>query len=185
MTLLTKIWEQHLDEEKILNIVTAEKDVDGFNPLNMGNLAMRGREPLFIPCTPKGCIEILIRSGVEIMGKKAVVIGRSNIAGLPTSLLLQVTVLFIYSFNICTSTFLYLIFPNFVSFWQRHHATVTILHELSKNPDEITREADILVSAAGVPNLVRGHWLKPGAVVIDVGTFPIEVNTRAIFVYSF
>lgn len=95
MTLL-KIWEQHLDEEKILNMVSLEKDVDGFNPLNMGNLAMRGREPLFIPCTAKGCIELLLRSGVEIMGKKAVVIGRSNIAGLPTSLLLQVTVLFIY-----------------------------------------------------------------------------------------
>lgn len=68
-----------------------EKDVDGFHPLNMGNLALRGREPLFIPCTPKGCIELLLRSGVEIMGKRAVVIGRSNIVGLPTSLLLQVS----------------------------------------------------------------------------------------------
>lgn len=81
---------QHLDEEKILNSVKLEKDVDGFHPLNMGNLAMRGKEPLFISCTPKGCVELLIRSGVEIMGKNAVVIGRSNIVGLPTSLLLQV-----------------------------------------------------------------------------------------------
>lgn len=136
---------KHLDEEKILNMVSLEKDVDGFNPLNMGNLAMRGREPLFISCTAKGCIELLLRSGVEIMGKKAVVIGRSNIAGLPTSLLLQ-----------------------------RHHATVSILHALSKNPDQITRQADIVVTAVGVPNLVRGHWLKPGAVVIDVGTYPVE-----------
>lgn len=136
---------QHLDEGKILNVLKLEKDVDGFHPLNMGNLAMRGREPLFIPCTPKGCIELLIRSSVEIMGKNAVVIGRSNIVGLPISLLLQ-----------------------------RHHATVTIVHAFTKNPEQIAREADIVVTATGVPNLVRGNWLKPGAVVIDVGTFPVE-----------
>ncbi|XP_043704530.1 bifunctional protein FolD 1, mitochondrial isoform X2 [Telopea speciosissima] len=136
---------QHMDEEKILNAVSLEKDVDGFHPLNIGNLAMRGREPLFIPCTPKGCIELLVRSGVEIMGKKAAVIGRSNVVGLPISLLLQ-----------------------------RHHATVTLLHAFTKNPEEITREADIVVSAVGVANLVRGSWLKPGAVVIDVGTNPVE-----------
>ncbi|KAI4355949.1 hypothetical protein L6164_000005 [Bauhinia variegata] len=136
---------QHLNEEKVLDILSLEKDVDGFHPLNIGNLAMRGREPLFIPCTPKGCVELLIRSGVEIIGKKAVVIGRSNIVGLPTSLLLQ-----------------------------RHHATVTIIHPLTDSPEKIASEADIVVSAAGVPNLVRGNWIKPGAVVIDVGTTPVE-----------
>lgn len=136
---------QHLDEAKILNVISLEKDVDGFHPLNIGNLAMQGMEPLFVPCTPKGCIELLLQSGVEIMGKKAVVIGRSNIVGLPTSLLLQ-----------------------------RHHATVTVLHAFTKNPEKIAREADILVSAAGVPNLVRGSWVKPGAVIVDVGTNPIE-----------
>ncbi|XP_019162923.1 PREDICTED: bifunctional protein FolD 1, mitochondrial-like isoform X2 [Ipomoea nil] len=136
---------QHLNKEKILNMLSLEKDVDGFHPLNMGNLAVQGKEPLFIPCTPKGCIELLLRSGVEIMGKKAVVIGRSNIVGLPMFLLLQ-----------------------------RHHATVTIVHAFSNNPEIIAREADILIAAAGVPNLVRGSWLKPGAVVIDVGTTPIE-----------
>ncbi|KAF5205838.1 Bifunctional protein fold [Thalictrum thalictroides] len=136
---------QHMNEEKILHEVSLEKDVDGFHPLNIGNLAMRGREPLFIPCTPKGCIELLLRSSVEIMGKNAVIIGRSNIVGLPTSLLLQ-----------------------------RHHATVTTVHAFSKNPDAITCEADIVISAAGMPNLVRGNWLKPGAVVIDVGTNPVE-----------
>ncbi|XP_059463327.1 bifunctional protein FolD 1, mitochondrial isoform X3 [Corylus avellana] len=136
---------QHLNVGRILDLLSLEKDVDGFHPLNMGNLAMRGREPLFIPCTPKGCIELLIRSGLEIMGKKAVVIGRSNIVGLPTSLLLQ-----------------------------RHHATVSIIHAFTRNPEQITCEADIVVAAAGVPNLVRGNWLKPGAVVIDVGTNPIE-----------
>ncbi|XP_052175533.1 bifunctional protein FolD 1, mitochondrial [Diospyros lotus] len=136
---------RHLDEEKILNALSLEKDVDGFHPLNMGNLAMTGREPLFIPCTPKGCVELLLRSDVEIMGKKAVVIGRSNIVGLPVSLLLQ-----------------------------RHHATVSTVHALSKNPDQVTRQADIVITAAGVPNLVRGTWLKLGAVVIDVGTYPVK-----------
>ncbi|KAI3474319.1 hypothetical protein Pfo_029107 [Paulownia fortunei] len=136
---------QHLDEAKILNVISLEKDVDGFHPLNIGNLAMQGMEPLFIPCTPKGCIELLLQSGIEIMGKKAVVIGRSNIVGLPTSLLLQ-----------------------------RHHATVTVLHAFTKNPEKIAREADILVTAAGVPNLVRGSWLKPGAVIVDVGTNPLR-----------
>ncbi|CAO2817685.1 unnamed protein product [Amaranthus hypochondriacus] len=136
---------ERFDEGRILSMLPLEKDVDGFHPLNMGNLALRGREPLFIPCTPKGCIELLLRSGVEIMGKRAVVIGRSNIVGLPTSLLLQ-----------------------------RYHATVTVLHALTKNPETIAREADIVIAAVGMPNLVRGSWLKPGAVVIDVGTYPIE-----------
>ncbi|CAN0900511.1 Bifunctional protein FolD 1, mitochondrial [Linum grandiflorum] len=136
---------KHLNEEKILNLVNLEKDVDGFHPVHIGNLAMRGREPLFISCTPKGCIELLIRSGVQIMGKHAVVIGRSNIVGLPTSLLLQ-----------------------------RHHATVSIVHAFSESPELTTRKGDIIVAAAGVPNLVRGDWLKPGAVVIDVGTCPVE-----------
>ncbi|KAJ8624591.1 hypothetical protein MRB53_033121 [Persea americana] len=136
---------QHMDEERILNVVSLDKDVDGFHPLNMGNLAMRGREPLFVPCTPRGCIELLLRYGVEIMGKKAVVIGRSNIVGMPTSLLLQ-----------------------------RHHATVSTVHAFTRNPKEITREADIVVSAIGVANIVRGDWLKPGAVVLDVGINPVE-----------
>lgn len=136
---------QHFDEGKILNVLSLEKDVDGFHPLNIGHLAIQGREPLFIPCTAKGCIELLLRSDVEIVGKRAVVIGRSNVVGLPTFLLLQ-----------------------------RHHATVSIVHAYSENPEIIAREADILVAAAGVPNLVRGSWLKPGAVVLDVGINPIE-----------
>ncbi|KAL4578100.1 hypothetical protein LXL04_014216 [Taraxacum kok-saghyz] len=131
----------HLCEERIIKAVNVEKDVDGFHPVNMGNLAMTGREPLFVPCASRGCIEVLNRCNVEILGKKAVVIGRSMIGGLPTSLLLQ-----------------------------RHHATVTVVHAFTKNPEEITCEADILVSNVGVPNFVRGHWLKPGVVVIDMGS---------------
>lgn len=131
----------HLSEEKIINAVNVEKDVDGFHPVNMGNLALTGREPLFIPCASRGCIEVLRQYNVKIVGKKVVVIGRSKITGLPTSLLLQ-----------------------------RHHATVSVVHAFTKNPEQMTCEADILVSDVGVPNLVRGHWLKPGVVVIDMGS---------------
>ncbi|RZB72176.1 bifunctional protein FolD 1, mitochondrial-like [Glycine soja] len=136
---------QHLDEEKIINVVSPEKDVDGFHPLNIGNLAIRGRKPFFVPCAPKGCIELLLRHGVEIKGKRAVIIGRSKIVGLPTSLLLQ-----------------------------RHHATVSVLHAYTKNPEHITSEADIVVVDVGVPNIVRGNWLKKGAVVIDMGTNQVK-----------
>lgn len=86
-----------------MNAVSLEKDVDGFHPTNIGNLAMRGREPLFIPCAPMVCIELLLRSGVEIIGKKAVVIGRSRIAGLPTSLLLQVAYWFFLLPNVSSA----------------------------------------------------------------------------------
>ncbi|XP_071697735.1 bifunctional protein FolD 4, chloroplastic-like [Rutidosis leptorrhynchoides] len=135
----------HMNEQNVLNAVCIEKDVDGFHPLNIGRLAMRGREPLFVPCTPKGCIELLHRYGIPIKGKRAVVIGRSNIVGMPAALLLQ-----------------------------REDATVSIVHSRTKNPEEITRQADIIISAVGQPNMVRGSWVKPGAVLIDVGINPVE-----------
>ncbi|PIN09798.1 Methylenetetrahydrofolate dehydrogenase/methylenetetrahydrofolate cyclohydrolase [Handroanthus impetiginosus] len=135
----------YINEQKVLNAICIEKDVDGFNPLNIGQLAMRDREPLFIPCTPKGCIELLHRCGVTIKGKRAAVIGRSNIVGLPAALLLQ-----------------------------KEDATVSVVHSRTKNPEEITREADILITAAGQPNMVRGSWIKPRAVVIDAGFTRIE-----------
>ncbi|KAG9139453.1 hypothetical protein Leryth_020690 [Lithospermum erythrorhizon] len=135
----------HMNELNILNAVSIDKDVDGFHPLNIGRLAMRGREPLFVSCTPKGCIELLHRYNVEIKGKRAVVIGRSNIVGTPAALLLQ-----------------------------REDATVSIVHSRTKNPDEITRQADIIIAAVGKPNMVRGSWIKPGAVIIDVGINPVE-----------
>ncbi|CAN1295226.1 Bifunctional protein FolD 4, chloroplastic [Linum perenne] len=138
---------KHMNEQNILNAVKIEKDVDGFHPLNIGRLAMRGRDPLFVPCTPKGCIELLRRYGVEIKGKRAVVIGRSNIVGMPAALLLQ-----------------------------REDATVTIVHSRTSNPELIVKEADIVISATGQANMVRGSWLKPGAVVIDVGINPVEVR---------
>ncbi|KAK8967260.1 hypothetical protein KSP40_PGU003633 [Platanthera guangdongensis] len=136
---------RHMSEEKILNAVNIEKDVDGFHPLNIGRLAMQGRDPLFVPCTPKGCMELLHRYEIEIKGKRAVVIGRSNIVGMPVALLLQ-----------------------------KANATVSMVHSYTKNPEEITKQADIVISAAGVANLVRGRWIKPGAVVIDVGINPVD-----------
>ncbi|CAI9105729.1 OLC1v1004729C5 [Oldenlandia corymbosa var. corymbosa] len=138
---------KHLDEEKIMNVVSVEKDVDGFHPLNMGNLAIAGREPLFIPCAPKACLELLLRYGMDLRGKKAAVVGRSKIVGLPTSLLLQ-----------------------------RHQATVSLVHAFTGNPEKVTCQADIVVSDVGTPNTIRGHWLKPGAVVIDTGTSSVEVD---------
>ncbi|EER96579.1 hypothetical protein BDA96_02G181500 [Sorghum bicolor] len=139
---------EFMDEERILSTISLEKDVDGFHPLNVGNLALRSRNPLFVPCAAKACIELLLQSGIELMGKHVAVIGRSKVVGLPTSLLLQ-----------------------------RHHATVSVIHAFTTNPEAITRESDIVISAAGVANLVRGSWLKQGAVVIDVGTNPIEDPT--------
>ncbi|KAL9815928.1 Bifunctional protein 3 [Arabidopsis thaliana] len=140
----------HMDEQNILNAVSIEKDVDGFHPLNIGRLAMRGREPLFVPCTPKGCIELLHRYNIEFKGKRAVVIGRSNIVGMPAALLLQ-----------------------------KEDATVSIIHSRTMNPEELTRQADILISAVGKPNMVRGSWIKPGAVLIDVGIKPVEDPSAA------
>ena len=135
----------HLDEEAVLNIVSLDKDVDGFHPVNIGKLAMKGREPSFAPCTPVGVIELLDRTGIEIEGKEAVVLGRSNIVGLPVSMLLL-----------------------------KRNATVTICHSRTVDLPAVTRRADILVVAVGRVEMVKGDWVKPGAVVIDVGTHRID-----------
>jgi methylenetetrahydrofolate dehydrogenase (NADP+)/methenyltetrahydrofolate cyclohydrolase len=131
---------RHLDEEKILGAISLEKDVDGFHPLNIGRLSMKGRKPWFVPCTPAGCIELLVRSGVEIEGAEAVILGRSNIVGLPVSMLLL-----------------------------HRNATITICHSRSKDLPAICRRADILIAAVGRPEMVKGDWVKPGAAIIDVG----------------
>ncbi|KAF0925686.1 hypothetical protein E2562_017253 [Oryza meyeriana var. granulata] len=140
---------KHINEEKILNEISIEKDVDGFHPLNIGKLAMKGRDPLFLPCTPKGCMELLSRSGITVKGKRAVVVGRSNIVGLPVSLLLL-----------------------------KADATVSIVHSRTPNPESIVREADIVIAAAGQAMMIKGDWIKPGAAVIDVGTNSIDDPTR-------
>ncbi len=138
----------HLDQETVLGAVALEKDVDGFHPINIGRLSMKGREPLFVPCTPNGIIELLDRTGVEIEGARAVVVGRSNIVGLPVSMLLL-----------------------------HRNATVTICHSRTRDLPGVCREADILVVAVGRPQMVRGDWIKPGAVVIDVGVNRVEDPT--------
>lgn len=134
-----------LNEEHVLNSISLKKDVDGFHPINIGRLAQKGREPLFIPATPSGVIYLLEQSGAQLEGANAVVLGRSNIVGMPVSMLLV-----------------------------HANATVTICHSRTKDIPAITREADILVAAVGIPEYVRGDWIKPGATVIDVGVNRVE-----------
>ena len=138
----------HLDEEAVLNVVGLEKDVDGFHPINIGRLGMKGRTPLFSPCTPAGVIELLDHEGVQIEGAQAVVLGRSNIVGLPVSFLLL-----------------------------GRNATITVCHSRTRDLPAVTREADILIAAIGRPEMVRGDWVKPGAVVIDVGVNRVDDPT--------
>lgn len=137
-----------LDDEKILNSISIEKDVDGFHPINIGRLAQKGREPLFVPCTPDGCIYLIDQTGFQLKGANAVVLGRSNIVGMPVALLLV-----------------------------KRDATVTICHSRSKDLPSICRSADVLIAAVGRPEMVKADWIKPGAVVIDVGTNRVDDPT--------
>ena len=130
----------HLDEERVLQLISIEKDVDGFSPINLGRLAQKGREPLFVPCTPYGCIYLLKEAGVKISGANAVVLGRSNIVGMPAALLLI-----------------------------KENATVTVVHSRTKDIPAVMKDADIIIAAIGRAQMVRGDWVKPGAAVIDVG----------------
>lgn len=137
------------DEEKILGAISIEKDVDGFHPINIGRLAQKGRDPLFVPCTPAGVIFMLEKEFPSLEGLNAVVLGRSNIVGMPVALLLV-----------------------------RANATVTICHSRTKNLPDVVRSADVLVAAVGKAEMVRGDWVKPGAVVIDVGINRVDDATR-------
>ena len=129
---------KHIDSDKVIVAIHAEKDVDGFHPMNVANLWLK--QPCTLPCTPKGIIKLLKRANVEIAGKDVVVVGRSNIVGLPVSKLLL-----------------------------NENATVTIAHSRTKDLKEVTRRADILVVAIGRPKFVTADMVKEGAVVIDVG----------------
>jgi methylenetetrahydrofolate dehydrogenase (NADP+)/methenyltetrahydrofolate cyclohydrolase len=128
-----------LDPVEALNEILPEKDVDGLHPLNMGRL-LRGENPLFIPCTPQGVMELILSTGVELKGKEAVVVGRSNIVGKPVAILLL-----------------------------QQHATVTICHSRTRDLGEVCRRAEVLVVAVGSPRIIHGSMLRDGAVVIDVG----------------
>ena len=133
----------HLDESDVINTIRPEKDVDGFHPISVGNMHIG--EECFLPCTPAGIIELLDRTGVEISGKDAVVVGRSNIVGKPVSMLLL-----------------------------GRHATVTICHSRTRDLAAKTAAADILVAAVGRPKMITADMVKDGAVVIDVGVNRVD-----------
>lgn len=140
---------KHISEEKVLLAIAPEKDVDGFHPVNVGNM-MIGKKA-FLPCTPHGILVLLQKAGIKTDGAHAVVIGRSNIVGKPVSILLT---------------------------RREFNCTVTICHTGTKNIAEITRRADILIAAAGRPNTVTADMVKPGAAVIDVGVNRIPDATK-------
>ena len=129
---------KHIDERAVIHAISPKKDVDGFLPENLGSLLIG--EPAFEPCTPKGCIDLIKESGIDITGKKAVVVGRSNIVGKPVAMMLL-----------------------------RENATVTICHSKTRNLKEELLAADIVVAAIGRANFITGDMIKDGAVVIDVG----------------
>ena len=138
---------EHIDEEKVLYAIDPNKDVDGFHPVNVGKL-MIGK-PGFLPCTPHGIQQLLLRSGIEIEGKHVVVVGRSNIVGKPVAMIL-------------------------VQKQKGANATVTICHTGTKDLGYHTRQADILIVAAGRPKTVTADMVKEGAVVVDVGVNRVE-----------
>lgn len=138
-----------LNEERVLNAISIYKDVDGFHPVNIGKLSMKGREPLFVPCTPAGCLALLEEAGAQFKGANAVVLGRSNIVGLPVAMLLL-----------------------------HRDCTVTICHSRTKDLPAVCRSADILVAAVGRAEMVRRDWVKSGAYVIDVGINKIADATK-------
>lgn len=131
---------KHINENQVLTSVDIDKDVDGFHATNMGNLALDSREPLFTPCTPLGCMRLIEHYQIELEGKNAVVIGKSNIVGLPISLMLM-----------------------------KKNATVTVCHIHTKNLKEICKSADILISACGQKEMIKKDWIKEGVVIIDIG----------------
>lgn len=130
---------EHIIEENVINSISSEKDVDGLGIHNMG-LLIKGEGDPMIPCTPNGCLDLIQTTGIEIKGKNAVVVGRSNIVGKPMAILLL-----------------------------KHHATVTICHSRTVDLGSVTNKADILVAAIGKERMIKASMVKSGAIVIDVG----------------
>lgn len=140
----------HLDEERVLRTISIDKDVDGFHPINIGRLAMKGREPQFIPATPYGCMVMLqeaekLVDGFKISGSNAAVLGRSNIVGMPMALLLI-----------------------------HANATVTVVHSRTQNIPEVVGRSDIVIGAMGRAEMIKGEWFKEGAVCVDVATVRVD-----------
>ncbi len=143
----------HVDEEKVLTAIDPDKDVDGFHPVNMGRLMIGGDQLKFPPCTPAGIQEMIVRSKTPTKGAEVVVVGRSNIVGKPIAMMMSQK-------------------------GPGGNATVTIVHTGTKDLAAHCKRADILIVAAGVPNLVPPEWIKPGATVIDVGVNRVGVNEK-------
>ena len=144
---------KHIDDKKVLNAIDPDKDVDAFHPVNVGRLMIGGDEVRFLPCTPAGIQELIVRSGTETKGAEVVVVGRSNIVGKPIAMMMA----------------------------QKGvgaNSTVTIVHTGTADLASHCKRADILVVAAGVPNLVKPEWIKPGSTVIDVGVNRIGKNEK-------
>lgn len=142
---------KHIDEKKVINTINPDKDVDAFHPVNVGRLMIGGDDARFLPCTPAGIQEMIARSGTRTSGAEVVVVGRSNIVGKPIAMMLAQK-------GDCAN------------------ATVTIVHTRTQDLAAHCKRADILVVAAGVPDLVKPEWIKPGATVIDVGVNRVGVN---------
>ena len=140
---------KHMNEQLILDSINPDKDADGFHPLNVGKLSIASHndENLLIPCTPYGCLLMLKGLNIELAGKNAVVVGRSNIVGKPMAQLLI-----------------------------KESCTVTVAHSKTKDLPSVCQNADIVVAAVGRPKMIKGEWIKKGAIVIDVGINRIEVE---------
>ena len=140
----------HMDEEGLTDLIHPDKDVDGFHPQNLGRL-VQGRTDGMLPCTPSGVMRMLQWAGIDLKGKRAVVLGRSRIVGMPAALLLAA---------------------------KGADATVTVVHSRTHDSAAVCREADVVVAAVGRPDMVKADWIKPGAVVVDVGINRVDDATR-------
>ena len=140
----------HMDEEALTDLIAPHKDVDGFHPQNLGRL-VQGRTDGMLPCTPSGVMRMLRWANIDLEGKRAVVLGRSRIVGMPAALLLAA---------------------------RGADATVTVAHSRTQELEAVCKEADVLVAAVGRPDMVKADWVKPGAIVVDVGINRVDDDTR-------
>lgn len=143
----------HIDEQKIINAIHPDKDVDGFHPINLGRMVLGGEAVRFLPCTPAGIVQLLVRNGVRTDGANVLVVGRSNIVGKPLAIMLGQK-------------------------GEGGNATVTLAHTGTKNLPQLCKQADILVAAVGKPGFIQADWILPGATVIDVGVNRVGINAE-------
>ena len=143
----------HIDEQKIINAIHPDKDVDGFHPINLGRMVLGSEAVRFFPCTPAGIVQLLVRNGVQTDGANVLIVGRSNIVGKPLAIMLGQK-------------------------GEGGNATVTLAHTGTKNLPQLCKQADILVAAVGKPGFIQADWILPGATVIDVGVNRVGINAE-------